>query len=69
MRLPDTVERIKEGYLIRRRVETAIGASEDAGLEYSYDEAYLTDAEYAAYLAEKNKADIDYLAMELEIDL
>lgn len=36
---------------------------------YVYDEATLSKTEYARYLAEKNKSDIDYIAMEVGVDL
>jgi hypothetical protein len=36
---------------------------------YEYEEARLSQVEYAQYLAEKNAANIDYLSMELEVDL
>ena len=37
--------------------------------EYESDMAALTKAEYARYLAEKNKADIDYIFMETGVEL
>lgn len=44
--------------------------SEDEGPVYfRYDESVLSMSEYAQYLAEKNAANIDYLSMELEVDL
>lgn len=37
--------------------------------EYESDMARLTKAEFAQYLAEKNKADIDYICMETGVEL
>ena len=36
---------------------------------YEYDECKLTKAEYQAYLLEKQRADIDYIALMSDIDL
>lgn len=36
---------------------------------YIYDECKLTRDEYAVYLAEKNRADIEYIAMMQEVEL
>lgn len=73
---PDQTERIKEGYLVRKDIHIEelpsnpdVGDSEEPSTEVVYDEAFLTDAEYATYLAERNKADLDYLAMEMEVEL
>lgn len=36
---------------------------------YEYDECKLTKAEYQAYLIDKQRADIDYIALMSDIDL
>lgn len=36
---------------------------------YEYDEIKLTKAEYQKYLIEKQRADIDYIALMADIDL
>lgn len=41
----------------------------DPYIEYESDMAALAKAEYARYLAEKNKADIDYICMETGVEL
>ena len=59
-------------YLRRNIVET----KNDDNIMYNYEECQLTKAEYAEYLKElevadvqKQRADIDYIAMLLDIDL
>lgn len=68
---PEATEKIKEGYAIRNDIHLEETTSEDNELliEYVYNEAFLTEAEYATYLSKKNKADLDYLAMEMEVEL
>lgn len=61
---PEATEKIKEGYAIRNDIHL-----EETTSEYVYNEAFLTEAEYAAYLSKKNKAYLDYLAMEMEVEL
>lgn len=36
---------------------------------YEYDEAKLTKADYARYLIEQQRADIDYIALMTDVDL
>ena len=36
---------------------------------YEYDEAKLTKADYAKYLIEQQRADIDYIALMTDVDL
>lgn len=67
---PQPVERIKSGVLLHDNVEeTEVGDGDEKVTMYVYDEAYLKTAEYAQYLAEQNKADIDYICMETGVEL
>lgn len=68
---PEATEKIKEGYAIRNDIHLEETTSEydEPLIEYVYNEAFLTEAEYAAYLSKKNKAYLDYLAMEMEVEL
>ena len=60
-----------EHVFIRKNIEEREHESEGYGpyTYYVYDEVILTAAEYACYLAEKNKAEIDYICMEEGIEI
>ena len=52
---------------LHRNVEEK--TDENDNVYYEYDECKLTKAEYQAYLLEKQRADIDYIALMSDIDL
>lgn len=76
---PDDVQAVAEGVLLHKNYEEVTTTNytmdengdsvEETFNEVSYDECFLTTSEYALYLAEKNKANLDYLSMELEVEL
>ena len=49
--------------------ETTNEASGETSTTYEYDECQMTKAEYQAYLTEKQRADIDYIALMTGVDL
>ena len=53
-------------YLHKNIVEKT---DENNNIFYEYDECKLTKAEYQAYLLEKQRADIDYIALMSGVDL
>lgn len=63
---PQDIETYKDCVLLHRNI---IETERDDALFYEYEEARLSQVGYAQYLAEKNAANIDYLSMELEVDL
>lgn len=63
---PQDIETYKDCALLHRNI---VETERDDALFYEYEEARLSQVEYAQYLAEKNAANIDYLSMEMEVDL
>lgn len=67
---PEEILVAKTTVFIRKNVEEKEREIEDEKETYfEYDEAILTKAEYAQYLAETNRADIDYICMEVGVEL
>lgn len=67
---PEEVLFAKTTVFIRKNVHTEEREyEEEKETIYVYDEAILTKAEYAQYLSERNKADIDYICMEVGVEL
>lgn len=64
-------ESCPSGVYIRRNVVTETRENEDSSQQtvYKYDEAFLTNNEYAVYLAQENAASIDYIAMMQGVEL
>lgn len=56
-------------YLHKNIEEIEIEDMDEKRKSFMYDEAALSKAEYAQYLAEKNKADIDYICLETGVEL
>lgn len=55
----------------RRNIHTETRQDDDGETYtvYVYEEATLPKTEYAAHLAAQNQANIDFMAMELDVDL
>lgn len=56
----------------RRNIHTEERADEITGETYTifvYEEATMPKTEYASHLAAQNQANIDFMAMELDVDL
>lgn len=67
---PLETEFAKTTVFLRKNIqEEEVGEDDYKHTGYVYDETILTKAEYAQYLAEKNKADIDYICMETGVEL
>lgn len=66
----DTISSQTTVYLRKNIVEkTTTDENGDKSTYYEYDECKLTKTEYRAYLLEKQRADIDYIALMSDIDL
>ena len=66
----DTISSQTTVYLRKNIVEkTTTDENGDKSTYYEYDECKLTKTEYQAYLLEKQRADIDYIALMSDIDL
>lgn len=67
---PIELEFAKTTIYLRKNIEEVEREREDRKeTMYEWDEAAFTKAEYAQYLSEKNKADIDYICMETGVEL
>lgn len=67
---PEEVMFAKTTVFIRKNIEEEEREIEDEKeTVFVYDEAILTKAEYAQYMAEINRADIDYICMEVGVEL
>ena len=72
--VPDEVDTTssKTTVYLRKNIvekETTNEASGETYATYEYDECQMTKAEYQAYLTEKQRADIDYIALMTGVDL
>ena len=72
--VPDEVDTTssKTTVYLRKNIvekETTNEASGETSTTYEYDECQMTKAEYQAYLTEKQRADIDYIALMTGVDL
>ena len=66
----DTISSQTTVYLRKNIVEkTTTDENGDKSTYYEYDECKLTKTEYRAYLLEKQRADIDYIALMSGVDL
>lgn len=67
---PEEVMIAKTTVFVRKNIEEKERETEEGTESYfEYDEATMTKAEYAQYLAEMNRADIDYICMEVGVEL
>lgn len=67
---PDAIDLIssKKFVYIRKNIKRVESMS-NGRVEYHYDEAKMRRVDFAIYLAEKNQADTDYVAMMTEVDV